>query len=145
MEDTIAGKWIYDTLSADSALTADLGTNNIGAANIFENIAEDSANLPYIVYLLASSRDQRVAGLIRLWVDQTWYITLYTDGPDRNRAARIEARIDALLDRATNRTVTGGEILYADRQDSRNTSDTDGGNASIGRLAIYHIRVRTSP
>jgi hypothetical protein len=112
-------KWIYETLSADTALAALVGTR-IGSEL---SVAQWSG--PYVTFEAQGTRTIRsISGEI-LDTDSLYSVAGVTQGSSFAPTAAIASRIRALLDNR-NVTVTGGSITCFMERENREAESIEG-------------------
>jgi hypothetical protein len=102
---------LVTTLGGDSTLTTTLGVTGV-----FYDLAPDEQAYPFIVISLVTAPDHYTMGR-RAWTEGHWQIRAFDGDRSARRAARVMARVDALLtDQPL--TVTGHTALVVRRTDT---------------------------
>ncbi len=110
-ESMAAYQWIYSKLSADSQLAALVGTR------IYQRQADQGVSYPYVVILKLSGTDSNTISGDRVMANLLFLVKGVTEGNNAGNALEsINARIDALLQKSRNQSVSKGQILACTRE-----------------------------
>jgi hypothetical protein len=130
-----AAKWIYQSLTADSALVALVG------ARIYREVAPESATFPLVLFWSTGGSDLLGNDAARIWTEATFTIEAVCDGASADKAEAIAARISALFDRASGATTTA-RILSCVRESPTDSIDQDGGTLYPRLGGSYRLQIQ---
>lgn len=136
--------WLYSTLSGDSQIVAQVGTNIFGA------LTPDEVSGVYITFAMLSLRDVRGVGQSRFSVDAIYMVKAVAQTTTQNDLIPTARRIDALLD-GKDVDLTGGghitctrETIISHPQVISDAGQTRGGGQSFWHLgATWRIRANS--
>lgn len=128
---------IFQKLTGTAALTSLLAA---GTAGVFQHLAPQGADPPYVVFNKVSRAPTRVSGGGAVGFDTSVYqVKGITVGESAAAGGTIADQIDAALDRAS-LTVTGHQALSVYRdQDVDYPEPQPGGPVAYHRGALYRI------
>ena len=130
-----AAKWIYGRLVADAATVALVG------ANVYRDVAPESATYPLVLLWPTGGSDLAVTGAIRVWSEVTFTIEAICDGASADKAEAIATRIYALFDRASGSTAAA-RVLSCVRESTIDGVDTDGDSIYPRLGGSYRLQIQ---
>ena len=131
---------IYTNLTGASALTTLL---NAGTAGVFETLAPEGEDPPYVVYNAQSPSTPVYAfGTAVKWEDAIYQVQAVTEGHTAAAAGTIADKIDDALNGAT-LTITGYTAMYVARIQTVDYPElAAGGKRFNHRGGLYRILAR---
>ena len=141
-EVSLAAKWIFDTLKADTALTAVLSG---GAAGIYQDLAPAGAGFPYVMFFLMDPGDTlNTTGTsqVIIWQPTLWLVKGVVKAASYGSPlSTIETRIFTALHKKQ-ATVTGGSVWSAVRVRPFQMAETGPGGEQYRHAGgVYRVRV----
>lgn len=131
--------WLYSTLSADSTLTASIGSN------IFANeVDEDTdAAYPCVLFAYLAGEDLMIQSATRVWTETLYKIEVIVRDQPMLAADSIYSRVDELLHRGAGTVAGDGEVYSCVRTQPRQLTETaEGGNKYRYSGGLYRIYAR---
>jgi hypothetical protein len=113
-------KWIYELLSQDASLNGLIGDK------IYHNVAEPSAQPPYVIYSVLSSDDVTGIGSFRIMNEATVLVKAVGEGASTLPLKDVVNRIDEILHGASG-AADGHYILGCEREKVVEYSEYDQG------------------
>ena len=136
-EDDVVGQWLYSTLVSDATLAS------VAPGGIYEGLAGENVQTPYVVYNLVSANDLMVVGGIRVWTDMLWDVMAVCRGNDSRVLRPVSDRIDELLHRGSG-AITGGVVLTCTREGliRRGPEPAPDGNVYLYRTSEFRVKAQ---
>ncbi|MEO6467500.1 MAG: DUF3168 domain-containing protein [Acidimicrobiia bacterium] len=130
---TRVDQWIYQTLTADSALTAIVGTK------VFVDNAPQGTAFPFVVFSLEYATDVVTHSHTRIMVDSVWRIRVNKASESYDSEMRSAAdRIDVLFDR-TSGSAGEAQIFSSVREEPYKRPLIDDGKQYRALGGIYRV------
>ena len=126
-------KALYSALSGDATLTGLLSS----ATAIYQGVAPDGADPPYVVYGKQANTKTYTFGA-KAWDNSLYLIKAVDERPSAARAGTIQDRLEVLLTDAA-LTVTGRTHLYLRPETDVDYPEVDQGRTTWHRGHLYRI------
>lgn len=130
----IAEKWLYATLSADATLAG------LVADRISGTLSPELLELPYVTFLMQSSRDVSEVSGIRISTDNLYIVKAVGQTSTWDDLAPIASRIDYLIHRPGSVMIQGSGSLTCIREMVHQQAEVDEGLQYRHLGGIYRIR-----
>lgn len=130
----IAQAWLYQTLSGDTELSSMVD------GSISGTLSTVPLSLPYVSFLLQSSRDISAVGGIRITTDNLYLVKGVARTGSWDDVAAIASRIDYLIHRPTSVMSEGGGSLTCVRESIFEMAEVEEGLQYRHLGGIYRIR-----
>lgn len=131
--------YIYSKLSADTTLAS------LIAGRIFDGIADQGTEFPYVVYNFQSGHDVNEVYGRRVMTAATYLIKAIDNRPNTTRLIPIVKQIDALINGQSGSVGATGTILAAVRQSPVAMPEEDGGVQYRHRGGLYRFWACAQP
>lgn len=127
-------EWLYTTLSADTALTALVGTR------IYEDFAPGTVvTRPYVCFQLVDAADVVALGANRAVTDQEWFVYGVAQAETYNAVAPIANAIDTILSGVEGTATINGISVQCVRTQSLRYTNVEEGKTWKYMGGYYHI------
>jgi hypothetical protein len=130
----IAEEWLYATLSTDTALAA------LVSDRISGTLSPELLVMPYVTFLMQSSRDVSAVGGIRISTDNLYIVKAVAQTSTWDDLTPIASRIDYLIHRPGSVMIEGGGSLTCTRERVHQLAEVDEGLQYRQLGGVYRIR-----
>jgi hypothetical protein len=130
----IAEEWLYATLSADGTLAGLVGDRITGT------LSPELLVMPYVTFLMQSSRDVSAVGGIRISTDNLYLVKAVGQTSTWDDLKPIASRIDYLIHRPGSVMVEGTGSLTCTRERVHQMAEVDEGLQYRHLGGVYRIR-----
>lgn len=138
MNSNVLKSALYSRLSSDATLGALLS----GTAAVYESVAPQGADAPYVVFNAQSPGIDSETFGGRSWTDSVYLVKAVTEGDSSAAAGTIAARIDTLLENAPLTLSGTASNLYLRRTTAVDFPEVDSGKKFRHLGGLYRIVVQ---